>query len=381
MTVRVDVSTSLLAWAIGRARVDRADLARRFPKLEEWLRGERRPTLRQLEHFAQTTHVPIGVLLLEEPPEEFLPLPDFRTFRDEEIAPPSPDLLDTIYLCQQRQDWYREFLRHQGRERLPFVASLDTSAAVEAAASAMRETLDFGLDVRSGLKTWTEALHKLAERAETAGVLVMINGIVRSNTHRKLDPDEFRGFSLVDDMAPVVFVNGADTKAAQIFTLAHELAHVWLGQSGVDNPALAERPDDEVERWCNKVAAELLVPHRSLRERFRLDAQLHDEINRLVRLYKVSSLVVLRSVFDAGFLTWTEYRDAHGRELASLPAPRTGEGGTFYNLVPVRASKEFTRSIISDVLGGRTPYRDALRLLGFSKEETFDELGRRMGVA
>lgn len=380
MAVRVPVEPSLFAWATERSGLDPADLSRRFPQLEKWERGERLPTLKQLEDFARATHTPVGLLLLPEPPEEPLPIPDFRTLGDTELARPSPELLDTIHICQQRQDWYRDFARSQGQPPLGFVGSLDPSLDVQSAAETIRRRLDFGLNAREGFRTWTDALTGLAEQAEEVGLLVMINGVVGSNTSRKLDPAEFRGFCLVDEIAPVIFINGADTKAAQIFTLAHELVHVWLNRPGVDNPVPHERAEHAVERWCNEVAAELLVPKSRLREDFNRAADLREEAGRLARRYKVSTLVVLRSAFDAGLLDWGSFRRSYLDELASLPEPQT-DGGNFYNTTPVRASKRFTRALISDTLEGRTPYTEAFRLLGFRKAEAFDELGRRLGVA
>jgi Zn-dependent peptidase ImmA (M78 family) len=381
MAVRVEVSPTLLAWASERSGRDPGELGERFPKLEAWASGDTKPTLKQLEKFARATDTPIGFLLLQEPPEERLPVPDFRTIPRGTSSRPSPNLLDTIFLCEQRQEWYREYLRAIGGDALPFVGSLRLKSDIVKSARQMRRTLDFDLAERREMSSWSEALREFAERAEDAGVLVMINGIVGSNTHRKLDPDEFRGFALVDDTAPVVFINGADTKAAQIFTLAHELAHVWLGEPALSNARLDMKTDQVVEQWCNAVAAELLVPMEALRSEYTDQEPLRDEMTRLARLYRVSTLVVLRRIFDAGYLNWNQYQSAFSGELSRLNERKRATGGDFYKTQPVRTSKRFARALVADTLEGRTLHRDAFQLLGIRKYETFTELGERLGVA
>jgi Zn-dependent peptidase ImmA (M78 family) len=380
MATRVEVSPTLLAWASERSGRDPQDLEGKFPKLEAWTRGEIRPTLKQLEKFARATDTPVGFLLLSEPPDERLPVPDFRTIPRGRSARPSPNLLDTIFLCEQRQDWYRDYLRTNGSDPLEFVGSLSLKGDIVTAASLIQERLDFGLTARRQMSSWSEALREFAERAEDAGVLVMINGVVGSNTHRILDPDEFRGFALVDSTAPIVFVNGADTKAAQIFTLAHELAHIWLGRPALSNVRLDMKPDQAVERWCNAVAAELLVPMDTLRAEFARNAELQEEVSRLARLFRVSTLVLLRRVFDAGYLDWGDYQAAFEKELTQIKEKRKATGGDFYKTQPVRTSKRFARAVVADTLEGRTLHRDAFQMLGIRKHETFTELGERLGV-
>jgi Zn-dependent peptidase ImmA (M78 family) len=291
-------------------------------------------------------------------------------------------LLDTIYACEQRQEWYRTYALQEQFDPVPFIGMFTTATEIATAAAAIAETLDFAVEDRSRYSSWTAALSGLTERAEASGVLVMINGVVGANTHRKLDPYEFRGFCLVDDLAPVVFINGADTKAAQIFTLAHEIAHLWIGASGVSNATLAETAGDATEQWCNRVAAELLVPAAAL-SNVALDREhLTAVLDTLAKHFRVSTLVVLRRLKDTGRLTGAQFRSAYEGELERVLALKgeAGSGGNFYNTQPVRVSKHFAAALISSTIEGVTLHRDAFRLLGVKSVATFNELGHRLGV-
>jgi Zn-dependent peptidase ImmA (M78 family) len=379
---RIPVNPVLLIWARERAGLDTLALASRFPKLAEWEDGALQPTLRQLEDFARAVHVPIGYLFLPVPPQEAMPVPDLRTLADCRVARPSPNLLDTLYLCQQRQDWFRDYARLHGLPRLDFVGSAQRKDQPARVADAMRRTLGLSVAERARLPSWTDALRQLIERAEAAGVLVMASSIVGSNSHRKLDVEEFRGFALADDLAPLVFVNAADSKAAQMFTLAHEVAHLWLGDSGVSDAEAGRVPQKHVERWCNAVAAELLVPMDAVQGEFRADAPLEEEIQRLARVFKVSSLVALRRLFDAGRIDeatlWARYR-AELTRLRALDRGATG-GGDFYRTLGARAGKRFARAVLASALEGQTLFQDAFRMLGVRKTATFYEAARELGV-
>lgn len=378
----VAASIPVLRWAAQRARLHDEDLSARFRKWPQWLSGDAQPTLKQLEDFAKLTHTAIGYFFLPEPPQLALPVPDFRTLRDQALAEPSSALLDTLYLCQQRQDWYRDYARVHGLSALAFIGSARIQEAPELVAQHMRETLGLSAEERRQLPTWTDALRQLINKTEDAGVLVMASSIVGSNSHRKLDVEEFRGFALADELAPLIFLNGSDSKAAQMFTLAHELAHLWLGATGVSDTEAGQVPEQQTERWCNRVAAELLVPLEALRAAYRPDAPIPDEIQRLAREFKVSTLVALRRLFDAGFIEqgrlWQHYREEQAR-LKVLEQRGSG-GGDFYRTLGARTSKRFARAIVSSTLEGQTLFQDAFRMLGVRKTATFYEAARELGV-
>ena len=382
--IRSPVNPALLRWARERAGVARDDLAAKFRKVSEWEDGLTKPTLKQAEALARALHVPVGYLFLSKPPEEAIPIADFRTFAGHAFTRPSPNLLDMIYACQERQSWYRDFARVAGEPDLDFVGSASVNASPETVAAQIRETLAFDLAARRECPTWADALRLFIRQAEEAGVLVMVSGIVMSNSRRRLDPAEFRGFALCDPLAPLIFVNGQDTKAAQMFTLAHELAHIWLGASALSNLGAMPGPGFRNEEvWCNALAAELLVPRRALQSDLRRNEPLPEALPRLARTFKVSTLVILRRLLDAGWLSRERFDAAWAQEnerLRNLAQARGTGGGDFHRTTVARVGRRFARAVVASTLEGRTLYRDAFRMLGVKKTETFNNLGREAGV-
>ncbi len=381
-TPTVDVKPQLLRWAIARSRIPREDLLKKIPRLAEWERGERQPTLRQLEDFARRTMTPLGHLFLPEPPAETLPVPDFRTKGDTPIDRPSPNLLDTIGEMLQRQAWMRDYLIELGQEPLPFVGCADKGRAVTSVAADIRATLRLTDEWAAELDSWEQALMRLRQVIDSAGILIAMNGVVGNNTHRPLNPDEFRGFVLIDPYAPLIFVNNADFKAAQMFTLAHELAHVWLGKSALFNlvQMLPDERDDE-EKFCNQVAAEFLVPRKGI---LRLWDDAQGEANPfpvIARACKVSGLVAARRALDLGLINRRRFFDFYAREISQLAARQQqrkerSQGGDFYRTATVRIGKRFGEAVARAVAEGRLLYRDGYRLTGL-KGEAFDRFARQ----
>ncbi len=257
--MKVTLQPHVLRWARERAGLSVRELAEKMKAKLETVRGWEEAgqlSFAQAEKLAKVTHTPFGYLYLETPPEEKLPVPDFRTVAGKEVLRPSPELLDVLGDALRRQDWFRDYLITNGEEPLFFVGSVTVQNDRDQVARNIRNTIHLDTEVRKSARTWEEALRLQVEAIEESGVLVMRSGIVGNNTHRQLSVDEFRGFALSDAYAPLIFVNSRDAKGAQIFTLAHELVHVWLGVSGVSNLQATYAPNHQIERFCNQVAAE-----------------------------------------------------------------------------------------------------------------------------
>ena len=378
--LRVAVQPKLLRWARERIGRGAEEFQSRFKKLPLWENGQEQPTLKQLEAYAKATYVPVGYFFLPEPPEEKLPIPDLRTVRNQAIRYASPDLLDIVYTCQQRQTWYRDYARLTGQNPLPFVGSATTRSSPTTVAKQIREELHFDLEARRKCPTWSDALREFIHQADDMGVLTMVSGVVGANNRRKLDVEEFRGLALSDPLAPLVFINGADSKAAQMFTLAHELGHIWLGENGVSDSNATSRPSEAVEKWCNQVAAETLVPLEVLRQVLPVSEPL-GKLDELTRRFKVSPLVILRRIFDAGNISWDVFQAAYQAELAKLRAREKGaSGGDFYLTQSARVSRRFARALVADTLEGRTLFRDAYQMLGIKKQAAFEGLSRMFSL-
>jgi len=375
VSVRVSVKPALLLWALDRARLTAEDVPEQLKAFPRWVVGESEPTFKQLQRLASWTHTPVGFFFLDEPPRETVPIPDFRTLGNQAIHQPSPDLLDTIYQCQNRQDWYREYAQAEGFDDLAYVGSMPQGTPVQVAADAIREALHWETEQREQFRDIDDVRRTLIARSEDLGVLIVVNGVVGANTHRPLDPKEFRGLALVDNLAPLIFVNGADSKTAQVFTLIHELAHIWAGDTALSEANLLSEHGQEKELWANKVAAEVLVPRDELTASWQTST-----VKELASRFKVSELVVLRSAFDAGLLGWDDFRrryqDTEAAIAQSLAERDAPSGGDYYKSQPYKLSRRFARAVIADTREGRTLYTDAYELLGVTKHSTFENLAQ-----
>jgi len=363
---RVPVRPKVLDWALARSGKRLSDLEPKLKKIRQWRSGKEQPTLRQLETIARHTGTPLGYFFLDEPPIEEIPIPYYRTLQERKPPHPSPELLDTIYAMQRRQSWLRQFLIEIGHDALPFVGSVQANTPPEAVAQCVREILHVDEDWASKHGSWTDALRFLRESMEDAGIIVVVNGVVGNNTRRPLKVSEFRGFVLVDEYAPLAFVNASDAKAAQMFTLAHELAHICYGRSAAFDLREVRAADVPIEQDCNKVAAEFLVPAKRMHDLWRCVRDDDRPFESIARLFKVSEIVAARRALDLGLITQKVflefYQQYRGREERA--GIRRSRGGNFYATQNMRIGRRFASNVILAVKSDKLLYQEAYRLTG-----------------
>ena len=378
--IRAPVNPEILRWARERAGISQENLATKFKKRPEWEDGKIQPTLKQVEAFARAVHAPIGFLFLSEPLEEAVPIPDFRTFAGHATTRPSPNLLDTIYAMQQRQAWLRKHFIENEAEPLAFAASARVTDDPDAVGREMRRTLGLDDGWATGVRTWQDAVNELRRMIEQIGVMAVINGIVGNNTHRRLSVGEFRGFALTDYYAPLIFVNGADAKSAQMFTLAHELAHIWLGKGGLSGFENLLPGGTDMENWCNRAAAEFLVPSNELRECWPQVRRKQHRFEVLGQSFKVGPLVAARRAMDLKLIERSTFLDFYARYLnREHRGGATAFGGNFYNTQNSRVGKLFATHVIRAAMGEQVGFREAYQLTGL-RGGTFRNYAKRLGI-
>jgi Zn-dependent peptidase ImmA (M78 family) len=382
MTARVNVRPRLLEWACERAGEDVHALAGRFPKLAAWISETEKPTFKQLEGFAHATHTPLGYMFLPEPPQERLPMRDFRTVSSARAFSPSSNLLETVYAMQRRQAWLRDTLIEGGAEPLSFVGSAKLTDPPESAGAEMRRLLGLEDGWAGATRTWQLAVSELRRRIEQLGIMAVINGIVGNDTHRRLDVGEFRGFAMTDPHAPLIFVNGADAKSAQMFTLAHELAHVWVGAAGLSGFEGLFPPGTDVEKWCDGAAAELLVPAQALKQRWPDVRRNEARFQVLAREFKISPVVAARRALDLLLIGREEFFNFYnaytGRERRATEV--ANGGGDFYNNQNMRVGELFAKHVIHAALEGQIGFKEAYALTAL-RGGTFEAYASKLGIA
>lgn len=368
------LNPEVLEWAVRRSGLSDERVTKAFPKYPQWLDGSWDPTVKQLRDFANKTHVSVSDLFSETLPDYALQIADFRTQDDLPACDPSPELFDTVDAMLARQEWMRGYFLHEDYPAIGFVGSYEwrplSGATVTALARDMHVLLRLDDDWARACASEAEALRTLKDAVEAVGISVVINGVVGDNTNRALEVSEFRGFALADDHAPLIFVNGRDAKSAQLFTIIHELCHLAFAQTGVSNAPEDEDSDIEMERFCNAVAAEFLVPANVLLPWWRSHPSMssHKKVEAVARTSKTSFVVVARKARDEGFIGRDEFFRLYEQHKKDVPSAKRGGkgGGNYYLNKRYKLGRVFSDAVFTAVHSGYLSHRDAYDLTGLS---------------
>ena len=378
------LSPEVLRWARERVNLSVDTLAQKMnikpASVEGWERNGK-ISIRQTEKLAKIAYAPLGCLYLPEPVEDKLPITDFRTMSGKQQKKPSPELLSVVYAMQRRQSWMCDDLRELGYEKLSFVASMKDEKNPAKIAAAMRETLGLPQGWAKQQSNWQNALRTLRHMVEKTGILIFINGVVGNNTRRKLNPEEFRGFALVDDYAPLIFINAADYHSAQMFTVAHELAHLWRGQQGVSNYLARDGRHNKEERLCNQIAAEFLIPQEEMRDYWDKSKRAANNVAAMSSRFRASYIAVAIRALEMGLLGDADFRkwceQWHSGEQKRAADKVKNKGGNFWNTQNVRIGARFGLAVLRAVREGRLLYREAYSLIDL-RGKTFDSYEQRL---
>lgn len=376
-----NINTDILVWARERSGIDVPEFAQKCgvseKRLREWETGERPMTFNQAMRYADKAHIPFGYLFLTRPPEDELPIPDLRTVGGQGVQRPSPELLDLVKLMLQRQEWYRDYLQQQLAEPNRHVGRFSVEDGMDAIVRDMRSKLGVAEHPQRG--KWDDYYRDLVARIESLGILVMRQGNLGHHT-RPLKVDEFRGFAIVDEYAPIIFVNHGDALGARLFTLVHELCHIWIGQSGIsDSSANAHRQEEVL---CNAVAAEFLVPAGEFRRLWQQDVdRWEDNLPALEAHFHVSTWALARRALTLNFISEDEYRRYIDEQQAAYRRRDRGSGGpTYYQTKKAQISRQFSHAVVSEALSGQMLLREASELLGGVKPGKIKVFAEELGL-
>lgn len=380
--ISVNIQPEIISWALGQTGEEQLG-TKLMNNIKQWLDGTKTPTFNQIEDFSRKANIPLGYFFLQTPPVEQLQLIEYRTVDSVELAHPSRNLIDTIHEMESVQAWMKEYRQETGFDVLPVVGSLRGNDDFKHIAETIRNNLDLRDIWYESCTNMNAAFNYVRSRLEDCGIMVMLNGVVGKNTHRMLSVDEFRAFAMVDEWAPLIFINGADSQGARLFSLFHEIAHIWLGENDLYNDRGNSHEVKPIEILCNAVAGELMVPFDKFLAEWNAAAyaDTRAKIKNLAKHFRCGESVIARKAFDVKKISYDLYKNIIDDAIEAyrqMKENKESNGGNYYNTMGNRLDGCFVRALCESINSGRTTYSEAYQLTNTSRK-TFSEVALRLG--
>jgi len=382
--IYVSVKPEIIRWVLNTIQFDNVT-NQVIDSLHKWLSGEKTPTFNQIEDISKKTNIPFGYFFLDKPPVEECPIVDYRTVNSVDLPEPSRNLMDTLDAMTDIQEWMTEYVIENGQDELSFVGCASKHKNVEIISSDIRSRLDLKEEWFLSGSNSSELFRYAKELISDIGVIVMMSGIVGNFNKRKLDVNEFRAFTLVNQYAPLIFINTCDTDNGKLFSLFHELAHIWIGvDSFYNNPINNYSSNGDVEKICNAVAAELLVPVSIFLKQWNKEkGTTFEKVDSIAKFFRCSRFVIARRALDYKKINDRTY-DGIIRLLTkqfqqwSEKQNEKKAGGNYYKTLGSRLDHRLVRALASSAKEGRTQYTEVYRLTNTNRQ-SFEKLLSEVG--
>jgi len=368
---RAFINPNIIKWAMQTKNINEYTIVKKLNKKHEdfikWLKGEKYPTFKQAKQLAKILGIPFGYLYLEKPPEEKLPVPDFRTIKNQK--PISNNLRNLLLYLEQKQLFLEEFFKNENYEELSFIGKYNINDNYKLVANFIRNWLE--IEKLSKQKF----LEDLIEQLNQKRIFVFRNTILENNTHKKLKIEEIRGAVFVNKYAPLIFINANDTKKAQIFTLIHELVHILINQSEFSDITI--KNTNKIETFCNNVTAEVLLPEKNLSY---INKITKNTIKELSDKYNISKLAILYKLLNTKKISKEQFDDLYEyfkkeyEEFLEKNKKNKAKGGNFYKTIQKRYGKNFLEIVKYSLLSEKITYREASDLLNIKLNTLYNVL-------
>ncbi|MBD8948363.1 ImmA/IrrE family metallo-endopeptidase [Blautia obeum] len=381
-TVNVNIQPAIISWALSQTSEEKLG-TKLVDNIKHWLDGTKSPTFNQIEDFSKKSHIPLGYFFLQTPPIEQISLLEYRTLDSIQLTNPSRNLIDTIHDMEAVQEWMVNYRKEWNYDTISIVGSLKGITDISVIADTIRKDLGLNIEWYKDCGNPSEAFNKVRGLLEECGIVVMMNGIVGKNTHRALDVKEFRAFAMVNEWAPLIFINGADSAGGRLFSLFHELVHLWIGENDLYNDTkYSANGIKPIEVTCNAVAGALMVPKTVFLEKWNNNTNddIHEKIKELARMFRCSSSVIARRALDNKKIDQNVYNMviADAIEAYIQTKQEKSSGGDYYRVARSKLDGVFVRALCESVNSGRTSFTEAYRLTN-TTSKTFSEVASGLG--
>lgn len=381
-TVNVNIQPAIISWALSQTSEEKLG-TKLVDNIKHWLDGTKSPTFNQIEDFSKKSHIPLGYFFLQTPPIEQISLLEYRTLDSIQLTNPSRNLIDIIHDMEAVQEWMVNYRKEWNYDTISIVGSLKGITDISVIADTIRKDLGLNIEWYKDCGNPSEAFNKVRGLLEECGIVVMMNGIVGKNTHRALDVNEFRAFAMVNEWAPLIFINGADSAGGRLFSLFHELVHLWIGENDLYNDTkYSANGIKPIEVTCNAVAGALMVPKTVFLEKWNNNTNddIHEKIKELARMFRCSSSVIARRALDNKKIDQNVYNMVieDAIEAYIQTKQEKSSGGDYYRVARSKLDGVFVRALCESVNSGRTSFTEAYRLTN-TTSKTFSEVASGLG--